>query len=136
MSTRSPFTKNIPSLNEWLGDGSRGEGFEQWVSLVLSKEHRNEDEAAALRIMQTLCVAAVESGNAEFRRGRPFDETARYMARGMGVVCFSAVASCLREGTDWRDIAVMLTEEFRHGAKVMAETMNEASERADDSCSA
>jgi hypothetical protein len=130
------FTKNIPSLNEWLGDGPRGEGFEQWVSLVLSKEHRNEDEAAALRIMQTFCVAAVESGNSEYRRGRPFDETARYMARGMGVVCFTAVASCLRDGTDWRDIAVMLTEEFRHGAKVMADTMNEAEESAEGSCSA
>lgn len=130
------FTKNIPSLGDWLGDGPRGEGFEQWVSLVLSKEHHNEDEAAALRIMQTLCVAAVESGNAEARRGRPFDETARYMARGMGAVCFAAVASCLREGTDWRDIAVMLTEEFRVGAEAMAEAMNDAEKCAEDGCSA
>lgn len=127
---KDAFTKNIPSLNEWLGDGQRAEGFEQWVKLLLQTEHADEDEQSALRFMQILGVAAIEGGNIETRRGRPFELTAAFLSRGMGAVCMVAIASCLREETPWRDVSIMLTEEFRLGAKYMAHLIEDAAEHA------
>lgn len=120
------FAKDIPSLGQWLGDGPRAEGFEQWVKLLLRTEHLDEDEQSALRLMQILGIAAIEGSNIEARHGRPFEMTAVFLARGMGAVCMTAVASCLRDDAPWRDMAVMLTEEFRRGAKQMADLMDDA----------
>jgi hypothetical protein len=128
-------SKPFPTLAQWLGDGGRADGFEEWVRTMLDAERdgATADEAAASRIIRTLSIACIECARTEDERhGRPFELTVVMLARLAGVAIMAAVMSPLDDGDEvppLDNIARMMVEEFRHGTSIMtaaADNINEA----------
>lgn len=48
--------KAIPSLEQWLGDGPRGEGFDAWVreTLYMERAVETDTQEAFVRISRTM----------------------------------------------------------------------------------
>lgn len=114
----------IPTLREWLGDGSRAPAFEEWVreNLAVQELDLTEEERAASRIIKTMAIASIESMRIEDEHGRdPFDSTVM-LARAAGWACMAAVACLLREGPNVPvlKVAKLFAAEFEAGAKQFA----------------
>lgn len=125
----SALTKRIPSLAEWLGNGARCDGFEQWVALTLDQSadpDGTSDEAKMLRIAQTFAVACVEQMSREAQRDpspEGVSDALAMWARAAGFTTVCAVASVVRDDAPFRRIARTLAEEFKIGAKMAADKM-------------
>lgn len=117
----------VPSLNQWLGDGARADGFEEFVrnSELIEATACTPGEAQAARLMRTFSIACVEALRIERERYPelpPADAVLR-LARVAGSAVFGAVISA----SDYEDpaapllkLAKHLAEEFAHGARIMA----------------
>jgi hypothetical protein len=119
--------RTIPSLDQYL-DGTRGETFEAWVSLLLETEANasTERERKALRLMRLLVIAIVEGMNREVPAdAQPADaaETFLLIPRAAGYAAINAWASVCVDDAPMRRIIPMLVEEFRHGAKLAADQL-------------
>lgn len=125
MSLEPQITKKpLPSLAEWLGDGTRGEGFEEWVreTVSLGSEVGTEDERAALRVIQTLAIACMEACRTEHEKhGRTQGATLHLLARCCGIAVMSPVLSACNEApaSALRKLIGVLADEFKQGAKLM-----------------
>jgi len=72
MADPQPLTlRPIPSLAEWLGDGSRTEGFEDWVRTMLATEEvvGTPQEATCAKILRALSIACVEGATRQVNEG-------------------------------------------------------------------
>lgn len=129
MTHLSQMRRPLPSFDEWLadnGDGTRGDGFDAFVDVALRTQDQKatglgDDETSFLRIWQGLCVAVVELCNIEARHGRTAEQIIQTMPRALAAAAVYATASVVSEGTPLRSVAKLLTEEFRHAAKVAAD---------------
>lgn len=128
MSHEALTDRPIPTLDQWLGDAPRGEGFEDWVRHMLWAERAVEDDdkkEAAVRISKTVAIAVVEALRIECETyGRDDIETLLITARSFG----ATLAVCLFSRLDadkkppLRKIGGMLTEEFSHAVRMATDT--------------
>lgn len=133
--TEDLMSRPLPSLAEWLGDGDRAEGFEGWVrhTVFMAEAAADDDQAAASRILQTLSIAMIETCRTEAEHhGRDFVQTVCALARISGVAAMAAVMSPLddEKAPPLEKIVKLITEEFRHGARMMAEAAERQGEAA------
>jgi hypothetical protein len=126
LETKPIFRQPIPSLAQWLGDGTRAEGFEEWLreTLALESEALSPDEAAVVRMIQTLAVAFMEvAKNESERHGRPIASTMHHLARAAGVAVMSPILSlCRDDASHLHDLVRVLAKDFKIGAKMMADS--------------
>lgn len=117
----------LPSLAQWLGDGARADGFEEWVaeSVIAERHVADEGEASALRLLRILCIAMVEACRVETDiHGRDHAETVTRLGRCCGVALMAAQISILDgdKKPPLLRIARIFAAEFAHGARTMAES--------------
>lgn len=127
--------RRLPSFVEWLekvGDGRRGDGYEDWASLERFAQREitrdpgslTESEQSFFRIWQGLSVAIVELCRIEAEKhGRSVEEILQAMPRAAGAMTLYAFASTCRPNTPWRTLSRVLIEEFRHGANRAADAL-------------
>ena len=86
--------QHIPTLREWLGDGARADGFEEFVLSTLQAED-GEDAGvqASMRVIRTLLIAMVEAGRREDEAGSDAVDTLLRMGRGLGYAFMAAMVS-------------------------------------------
>lgn len=125
MSLAPQITKTpLPSLTEWLGDGARAEGFEDWVRETISLEHDvgTDEERAAIRMIQTLAIACMEVCRREHEQyGRSQAEALHLLARCCGVAVMSPVLSACHEAprSSLHKLVRLLADDFKRGASLM-----------------
>lgn len=134
MSEHVPQMKPVPSLAQWLGDGARGDGFEEWVSLSLDQTpDLPPDQARFLRIAQTFAVACIETMRRETGDVPGADQIGVAMAqwaRAAGYVSITAAASVLVPDAPWRRLGKIWAEEFQRGARMAADSLAREARRA------
>lgn len=70
-----------------------------------------------------MCIATVELCNIENRKGVSTDVLLAMLPRALGCASVYAFASAAREDAPMRDVAKILTEEFRFAAKEAADSI-------------
>lgn len=115
--------KPVPSLAQWLGDGQRAEGFEEWIqeTISLGADGLPPNEASVLRLIQTLTIAFMEAMRAEVERhGRTPAEVVHLTARAAGVAIMSPVLSlCRDDAKSLHALVRLMADDFKTGAKQM-----------------
>jgi hypothetical protein len=125
----------LPSFAQWLENsgGTRGDGFAEFTALVdltertlaQSPEGLSIEQACFLRLWQGMMVAVVELCNVENAKGVPSETIVSMMPRVLGSAALYGVASVVRDDAPFRNIAKILTEEFRAAAKMCADTLED-----------
>ncbi len=123
-------TARVPSLEEYLDADVRGEGFEQWIAaqLAMPSDGLADDHALWLRLAKTFGVACVEQMNREAERDPSPEAIGKALAmwsRVAGFITITAVASVSKDDANFRRLARILSEEFKIGAKLAADTLEE-----------
>lgn len=128
--------RSLPGFREWIEDkGGRAPGFEDFAAhtermLALSHHDLTPTQKSFARLYVGLSIAVVELCHIENRQhGRSSDEIAANVTRVFASAEMYAIASICREGSPWRSIAKMITEEFRAAAKVAADGLTDADDR-------
>ena len=125
----------LPTFKQWLEDrapGDRASGYEAFVDLVQRTQSFSLDQLTPTqqsfgRIFMGASIAAVELCQIEEKQhDRPPDEVVANLARAFGTAVMYALASVCREGTPYRSIAKVMSEEFRAATKIAADTLIEA----------
>ncbi len=105
----------IPRLREWLGDGARADGFEEWiVASLAASESSDHGAAASARVLHTLCIAMVEAGRREDGLGSDQVDTVMRMGRGLGYAFMAAIVGKGRDDMPFgeaRKMALQLVQE-------------------------
>lgn len=116
----------LPSLAQWLGDGARADGFEEWVkeTVFIERAVTNEAEASAVRMVRTMAIAMMEACRIETERhGRNAADVLVTVSRVTGCAAMAAVLSIIDHAKGpppLMRVARELGEEYAHGAKLMA----------------
>lgn len=137
---RNSLDRPLPTFQKWLEDrGHSGlaggyEGFAPFVELMRREEAReltglSEDELSFVRIWQGLGIAVTELCEIERKAGRSIHQVIQTMPRALGVCAMNVIASPLTEDAPFRKIVPILVEEFKHGAKLTADTLSEQYDR-------
>lgn len=122
----------LPSFREWIdlrSPGTQSDEFEAFADLTARTqdqplEHMKPNEAAFARMWMGACVAAVELCNMEqLKHNTPAEIVIASMARAFACASMYAVASACKPDTPFREIAKMLTEDFRAAAKLAADEL-------------
>lgn len=116
----------ISTLAEYLGDGSRFEGFECWVQALTSRERTAESptEASALRMLSILTVACQEAFRRETEQhNQPIADTLLLLARMAGMAVMAPTLDFIEdsEPADAKDLVEILVDEFGYGAEFVLE---------------
>lgn len=127
MTDTSPvLEKPVPSLAQWLGDGKRADGFEEWLHETLALETefgKTPDDATILRMIQTLAVAFMEVCRREHERGRSASEITHLLARAAGIAIMSPVLCvCRDDAKSLRELVKLLAKDFKYGAMLQADS--------------
>jgi hypothetical protein len=116
----------LPSLAEWLGDGTRADGFEEWVreAISLEDEMASEQDKLTVRVLRTLSIACVEILRSEYERSGTSVPALVTLARSCGVATMYAALSVvdpekLLGGA--AEIAETMSKEFSYGASRIGE---------------
>jgi hypothetical protein len=127
--TEIPLARKLPKLSEFL-TAERADDFHEWAAISFFAEHVTEDDTskAALRILRVLLVATVEGMNIEHEHGRDDRDTVLMFARLMGYAAGMAVGSVVEDPAHLRRIVRVMTEEFKHGGKMAADSIMEAAQ--------
>ena len=120
----------VPTLNEFLGDGGRFEGFEEWMRALALRERAAEDptEASALRMLRVLTVACQEAYRRETEQnGQAVADTLLLLARVAGMAVMAPTLDLIDDSrsSDAQDLVQILVGEFSFGAEyVLQEDAN------------
>jgi len=127
--TEIPLVRKLPKLSEFL-TAKKTDSFQEWAALSFFAAHVAEDDTskAALRILRVLMVATVEGMNIERAHGRDDRDTVLMFARLMGYAAGMAVGSVVEDPSHLRRIVRVMTEEFKHGGKMAADSIMEAAQ--------
>lgn len=136
-----PFLKDavrrpLPSLAQFIdarNGGKRAGDYAEFAALADLAERtlaQSEgglpvEQATFLRLWKGFSIATIELCNIERRSGVPVDVLVSMLPRVLACAAMYAFASVANEDAPFRDIAKMLSEEFRAGAKVAADGMTE-----------
>ena len=125
----------LPTLAQWLDQqtgGERAEHYDAMAGLMdLAERTIKQDpsflapnEACFLRLWQGMCVATVELCNIEVeRKDTPVHVLVAMLPRALAAASIYAFASVAKDDAPLRDIAKLLTEEFRYAAKAAADDL-------------
>lgn len=131
MSDARPFLNapKVPRLTEWLGDGLKAEGFEEFVAATLTAQEVIDDpiEQSAVRMFRTFLIAAVEIGRIEVESGRKYEDVVVAMARVAGGAVMAAVLPGIRDDSPKLRIAKLLGDDFVSGAKALIKSIEKQS---------
>lgn len=135
MSIMDVNKRPLPSFKQWLDEhspGTQADGFEAFSDLAFRaqsgslKPGLTPQQESFARMWMGACVAAVELCNMEaVGHLRPEGEIIATLPRVFAAAAMYAMASVCKESTPWRDVAKLLTEEFRAGAKASADQLDE-----------
>jgi hypothetical protein len=126
----------LPSFKEWIEEhspGTQADGFEALTDLVRRsvagtdfKPGLTDQEKSFSRMWIGFCIACVELCNMEaLTHERPESEIIVMLPRVIATGAMYAIASSLQDEAPFRDIAKIVTEEFRAAAKVAADQLSE-----------
>lgn len=130
----SVMKRPLPSFKEWIeqhSPGTQAAGFAALADLAYRSQATVRDDLSPsaqsfARMWMGACVAAVELCNMEaVKHGRSEAEIIVLLPRVFAAATMYALASACKEETPWRDIAKIVTEEFRAAAKTTADTLSE-----------
>lgn len=122
----------LPNFKEWIethSPGTQADSFAAFYDLTQRSQaqpldHLKPNEAAFARMWMGACIAAVELCNMEqMKHDTPVDVVIGSMARAFACASMYAVASACKPDTPFRDIAKMLTEDFRAATKIAADEL-------------
>ena len=125
--------RELPSFKQWIEEhspGTQAAGFEALADLAYRSQATLRDdlspsEKSFARMWMGACVAAVELCNMEaVKHGVSNDDIIALLPRVFAAATMYAIASACKETTPWRDIAKLVTEEFRAAAKTTADTLS------------
>lgn len=130
--------RKLPTLAQWLDQhngGERGADYEPMAAMMDLAERTilqsdagiPVNEACFLRLWQGMCIATVELCNIEHNKGVPMEVLMAMLPRALASAAMYAFASVASEDTPLRDVAKLLTEEFRFAAKAAADGIMERS---------
>lgn len=124
-------TRDLPKLRQFLS--TKADGFDEWAAMTFFAEHavKNGTDKAGLRLLRLLLVATVEGLNNERAHGRDDRDSILMLARLMGYVASTAVASVLDDTARLRGIVRAMTEEFKRGGKMAADSIFEEEQSND-----
>lgn len=128
----------LPSFQQWIDEkngGVRGPGYDDFASLrdlaertlLRSDEGLPVEQASFLRLWMGFLVATVELCNIERGKDAPVEVITAMMPRALACAAVYAMASVVTDEAPMRDIAKILTEEFRFAAKQAADDLTERS---------
>lgn len=121
----------LPSLAEWLGDGTRAVGFEEWVRemFAVEQEMASAVDQRSMRIFRTLGIAFTEI----LRRERDIEGSAVpalvTLARCCGVSVIVAAITVVdpeKLAGGILKIAALMQQEFAYGADRCAQTTHDS----------
>lgn len=120
----NPFdTKKIPSLSEWLGDGTRADGYEEWARdlLFIDQKTASPEQKIGLRMVRTLTVACMETMRQEAAAGDVSSaEALRCLARAAGIAVGAPILSMVRDDAEnLGTLAQLLADEFLCGVALL-----------------
>lgn len=126
----------LPNFQQWLernGVTALAEDADMMASFfdlaARTVEQRGEGRApheqSFLRMWQGTLVAAVELCNIEASRGVSYETMIQLLPRVFATASMYALASACKTDTNWRDVAKIVVEEFRFGAKAAADQLSE-----------
>lgn len=111
-------TKRCPTLREYLGDGARGDSFEEWVAVTVAlsaSEKLTIDQRAFVVQVHSLLIAMVEAANQGEAAGvdRLLILTGLPRAAGYAMAC--AIFSAVKEDTPRGTLRKLIREEVLRG---------------------
>jgi hypothetical protein len=126
----------LPTLSQWLdaqNGGERAEDFDGLTALTDLAERTilqpssglPPEQACFLRLWQGMLVATVELCNIEHNKAMSTETIVAMLPRALACAAVYAMASIVRDDAPMRDIAKVLTEEFRFAAKQSADDLME-----------
>jgi hypothetical protein len=131
--------RQLPTLAQWIdrqNGGKRGDDYDAFEALASLCERTLATpdgglpvgQACFLRLWKGFILATVELCNIEREKvDTPIDVIVSSLPRAMACAAVYAMASVAREDAPLRDIAKILTEEFRAAAKMAADDLMEKS---------
>lgn len=134
MSITDVTNRPLPSFKQWIEEhspGTQAEGFEGLADLAYRSQATinpklSPSAQSFARMWMGGCVAAVELCNMEaVKHGTSEADIIALLPRVFAAATMYAIASACKETTPWRDIAKIVTEEFRAAAKTTADTLTE-----------
>lgn len=126
--------RELPSFQEWLQEHSPGTlapDFDAFADLAqrtqsASLENLPHHQLVFLRMWQGASIAAVELCNMEaLKHNTPAHDIVVMLPRVFAAACMYAVASVAKDGTPYRTIAKLMSEEFAQASKVSADQLSE-----------
>ena len=127
----------LPSFRKWIEERSPGTQPDDFAAFAdLAARTQNQDlahlkphEASFGRMWMGASIAAVELCNMEaIKHNRPTAEIISTLPRVFATACMYAMASIAKEDADFRQIAKIMSEEFRAAAKTSADALTEQAE--------
>lgn len=116
--------KPLPTLREFLGEGARAEGFEEWVAenMALQERAKTPQEAAAARMIQIFSIAAVEALRRETEAGMEAIDAMMMMPRCVAWSIMAASLCAIKEDAPYLRVAKIVSDEFAEGARHIAKS--------------
>ena len=137
MSILDVTARQLPSFTQWLENrtpGTQGEDFAAFADLALRTQdqplsHLSPEAASFGRMWMGACIAAVELCNMEaLKHGRTPDQIVATLPRVFAAATMYALASICDADSPFRDLAKIVTEEFRAAAKTTADALTAQNE--------
>ena len=134
MSIVDVMDRPLPSFKQWIEEhspGTQADGFAGLADLAYRSQvtvdpNLSPSAQAFARMWMGGCVAAVELCNMEsVKHGTPEADIIALLPRVFAAASMYAIASACKETTPWRDVAKIVTEEFRAAAKKTADALSE-----------
>lgn len=124
----------FPPFKEWIqaqSPGTQADGFADMLDLAYRSQDQinpnlTPDQASYARMWIGACIAVVELCNMEaLTHKRGLEEIVCTLPRVLATAAMYAMASVASDSTPFRNIATLMTEEFRFAAKVAADALEE-----------
>ena len=131
MAQDSFLDRPVQSLHQWLGDGARCDGFEEWVREATEWAGiAPPAKASLIRMITTLSVAVLESCRTETTlHGQSVETVMARLPSAAGVAVMAAVLCVARDDATALDkLAEVMTRGFGSSCRDMAAQNRQASQ--------